>query len=117
MPNSPRPSSRPSMYLSSIRVRWLNGTAFFRTRIGADGDIDDVGSAEYGFGFRSGTLFFFFDFGLFSGWCFPPLRHAAIAFPISSERRELSQGLRSDSGEVDNRGSGIGQPWTAAPEE
>lgn len=35
IPNSPRPSSRPSIYLSLIRVRWLSGITSFRTRIGA----------------------------------------------------------------------------------
>lgn len=48
-PNSPRPSSRPKMYLSDIRVL---GKKSLSTRIGA-------GELEYGLGLRSRVFFGF----------------------------------------------------------
>uniref|UniRef100_A0A2P2NJR8 Uncharacterized protein n=1 Tax=Rhizophora mucronata TaxID=61149 RepID=A0A2P2NJR8_RHIMU len=54
MPNSPRPSSRPRMYLSPIRVRWLSGTTSFRTRIGPDpGNRTESSEYRPGFAFPS----------------------------------------------------------------
>lgn len=79
MPNSPRPSSRPSTYLSRIRVRWLSGMTSLRTRIGAG---DRIGSSAYGLGLRSlvffcGLVFDSLSFSSASGLT------QALQFPIA----------------------------------
>lgn len=75
MPNSPRPSSRPSMYLSLIRFLGFDS---FRTRIVAPG-VNDC--SVYGFDFGFGFAFVFLRRPWFE---FDSVVDDVFAFPVDS---------------------------------